>query len=553
MPGTRSGRRRHGRRGQDFDEDSRSSSTSEYRSVDDDDDDEEEELEEQEAEEGESAYDGSVAEEEEGPGRSGLRGRRSKKKKVPRSSSSAPPSKTRRGGGGAAAGASPGSPVAASGAAKREKEEGRPGGAGARARGALQSEGRRTAAGGYSHTVESRLAISRANRGNTPWNKGKSRSEEDVAKIRAGVRARNNLVAKRRRDAYGLSASDDQRLRKQTKYWRERVRRARVDNDRRQEIRAENLRQWQAVEAGLVAAGRRGGRKRPPAPSGSEGSSEEGGNEERDHEEDSSGEGGGDDDDEKDEGGGAAASTGDRGDGDGHRSDPHEQQLQQQEQERLEQKDRPLVSDDPVSWTPHPLDAVRDPSEVCPGGGPGGLACCPACWSLSARYLVATAGELYVLWTRMRRHRHRVLPRLGASRLTPPLPLLVFFPCPRSSSSVVLMKRTAADLVGGTGGRPAPGGLGGAVALAGANVEVDPPDPRKGERRVRDPGALPQRQRRPQAGAGGGTSSSSTGSGNCRPRAAPPQGPASPGLLRGVGRRRRRRAAVPAPRGGPDA
>jgi hypothetical protein len=389
MPGTRSGRRRHGRRGRDFDEDSRSSSTSEYRSVDDD-EEEEEELEEQEGEEGESAYDGSGAEEEEGPGRSGLRGRRNKKKKVPRSSASAP-SKTRRGGSSAAAGASSEGPAAMSGAAKREKEE-RPGGA-------LQSEGRRTAAGGYSHTVESRLAISRANRGNTPWNKGKSRSEEDVAKIRAGVRARNNLVAKRRRDAYGLSASDDQRLRKQTKYWRERVRRARVDNDRRQEIRAENLRQWQAVEAGLVAAGRRRGRKRPPAPSGSEASSEEeGGNEERDHEEGSSGEGegGGDDDEEKDEGGGAAASAGDGGDGDGHRSGPHEQQLQQQEQERLEQKDRPLVSDDPVSWTPHPLDEVRDPSEVCPGGGPGGFACCPACWSASARYLVATAEELYV-------------------------------------------------------------------------------------------------------------------------------------------------------------
>ena len=48
-----------------------------------------------------------------------------------------------------------------------------------------------TANGGFSHTKASRAKISAANKGNTPWNKGKQRSEEVKARIAAGVRARN--------------------------------------------------------------------------------------------------------------------------------------------------------------------------------------------------------------------------------------------------------------------------------------------------------------------------------------------------------------------------
>jgi len=50
---------------------------------------------------------------------------------------------------------------------------------------------RPTENGGYSHTRASRSKISAANKGKTPWNKGKTRSEETRAKIAAGVRARN--------------------------------------------------------------------------------------------------------------------------------------------------------------------------------------------------------------------------------------------------------------------------------------------------------------------------------------------------------------------------
>lgn len=48
-----------------------------------------------------------------------------------------------------------------------------------------------TAAGGFTHTISSRAKISAANKGKTPWNKGKSRSDEVRAKIAEGVRRRN--------------------------------------------------------------------------------------------------------------------------------------------------------------------------------------------------------------------------------------------------------------------------------------------------------------------------------------------------------------------------
>jgi len=52
----------------------------------------------------------------------------------------------------------------------------------------------RTAAGGYAHTDDSRAKISAANKGKTPWNKGRQRTEEEKARISAGVRARNREI-----------------------------------------------------------------------------------------------------------------------------------------------------------------------------------------------------------------------------------------------------------------------------------------------------------------------------------------------------------------------
>ena len=58
----------------------------------------------------------------------------------------------------------------------------------------LTSTQRKTKAGGYAHTNKSKERISRANTGNTPWNKGKQRSSADKAKIKAGVQARNRAI-----------------------------------------------------------------------------------------------------------------------------------------------------------------------------------------------------------------------------------------------------------------------------------------------------------------------------------------------------------------------
>lgn len=58
----------------------------------------------------------------------------------------------------------------------------------------LPTHERKTKAGGYAHTNKSKERISMANRGNTPWNKGKQRSSADKAKIKAGVQARNRAI-----------------------------------------------------------------------------------------------------------------------------------------------------------------------------------------------------------------------------------------------------------------------------------------------------------------------------------------------------------------------
>jgi hypothetical protein len=62
-----------------------------------------------------------------------------------------------------------------------------------------------TANGGYSHTKSSRAKISAANKGKTPWNKGKPRSPEVKARIAAGVRAKNRLVFLKKLEDMGLT------------------------------------------------------------------------------------------------------------------------------------------------------------------------------------------------------------------------------------------------------------------------------------------------------------------------------------------------------------
>jgi hypothetical protein len=67
---------------------------------------------------------------------------------------------------------------------------------------------RPTKKGGFTHTVASKAKIAAANRGNTPWNKGKPRSEAVKARIAAGVHARNRERFLLKLDGLGLTEEE---------------------------------------------------------------------------------------------------------------------------------------------------------------------------------------------------------------------------------------------------------------------------------------------------------------------------------------------------------
>lgn len=92
----------------------------------------------------------------------------------------------------------------------------------------LPTHQRITVAGGYSHTKNSRLKISQANKGKSPWNKGKNRSETAKAKISAGVRARNHAVLLVKLSKLNMTAEEWFAKKRQIKLLRERVRKSKV-------------------------------------------------------------------------------------------------------------------------------------------------------------------------------------------------------------------------------------------------------------------------------------------------------------------------------------
>jgi hypothetical protein len=112
----------------------------------------------------------------------------------------------------------------------------------------MPSYARKTTAGGYAHTCRSKTAISKANTGNTPWNKGRNRSSADKAKIAAGVRARNRAILLEKLKRLGMSEEEYLVKKKEIKYLRERVRRAKAANAKHKASEAE-LKLKAAIEA----------------------------------------------------------------------------------------------------------------------------------------------------------------------------------------------------------------------------------------------------------------------------------------------------------------
>jgi NUMOD3 motif len=94
---------------------------------------------------------------------------------------------------------------------------------------------RKTDKGGYAHTKKSRARIGKANKGKSPWNKGKHRSEEVKAKIRAGVVARNQAILAVKLKKLGMTEGEWITKKKEIKYLRERVRRAKLAVNKKKE------------------------------------------------------------------------------------------------------------------------------------------------------------------------------------------------------------------------------------------------------------------------------------------------------------------------------
>lgn len=94
----------------------------------------------------------------------------------------------------------------------------------------LPSHARKTKHGGYAHTNLSKSKISKANTGNTPWNKGRNRSSADRAKIAAGVRARNRALLLEKLKRLGLSEEEWLAKKREIKHLRERLRRTKLSN-----------------------------------------------------------------------------------------------------------------------------------------------------------------------------------------------------------------------------------------------------------------------------------------------------------------------------------
>jgi len=84
-----------------------------------------------------------------------------------------------------------------------------------------------TAAGGFTHTSASRAKISAANKGKTPWNKGKSRSDEVRARIAEGVRRKNRERLLAKLQAEGITEEEYEQRKKEKRRKADAERRAR--------------------------------------------------------------------------------------------------------------------------------------------------------------------------------------------------------------------------------------------------------------------------------------------------------------------------------------
>mmetsp|Transcript_2479 Transcript_2479/g.5956 ORF Transcript_2479/g.5956 Transcript_2479/m.5956 type:complete len:368 (+) Transcript_2479:342-1445(+) len=180
---------------------------------------------------------------------------------------------------------------------------------------------RKTNKGGYAHTNLSKSRISKANSGNKPWNFGKRRSSADKAKIAAGVRARNRTILLQKLKRLGMTEEEYMLKKKEIKYLRERIRRAKLANKNHRDKKLEKKLQ-DVIDSTNV--------KNVTL-------------------------------DEKEE---------------ETQATPEEEKKEEKVVEAQVDRSAEIFSKD-ITWRPLPEETSED--ESCPTGGPGGLICCESC------------------------------------------------------------------------------------------------------------------------------------------------------------------------------
>jgi hypothetical protein len=201
----------------------------------------------------------------------------------------------------------------------------------------LTSEARKTTKGGYAHTERSRSRISEANTGNTPWNKGRNRSSADKAKIAAGVRARNRAILLEKLKRLKMTEEEWFEKKREIKYLRERVRRAKQVNEKHKVAEAE-LKLKAAIDATTE--------KESPPP----------------------------------------------------KEKKSAEEIKQEEERKREEKEaREKAFTRVVTWTPFSFgDDQQTYKQICPNGGAGGLICCEFCSNKYSSFLSQTVGDMEI-------------------------------------------------------------------------------------------------------------------------------------------------------------
>lgn len=227
---------------------------------------------------------------------------------------------------------------------------------------------RKTTRGGYAATASHRLKISKANKGKQPWNVGKTRSQQDIDKIRAAVHAHHKRKLQANLHAIGMTEEEYTETRRRIKLMRENVRRYKKHKKIKPEEEIRKTNDQSGAIKSEPTTNTNGNQKEQPAakeeaeepPVEVEKAHDLGHNEEEDL------------------------------------LTPRIPRAVPERSDQYNIEEVPEIFRRDFEWTPHDVYVNGDVSykDQCPNGGPGGLICCTACTASYCDYLTATYNEL---------------------------------------------------------------------------------------------------------------------------------------------------------------